>query len=68
MEYFSELCGQEVLTYQEIAAWCMLTNRKLKSWEVSVIRQIDMVFREVLNGHRRSKPTNPGGVNRGRAR
>jgi hypothetical protein len=44
--------GPIPIAYQEIEAWIKLTNNKLLSWEIEMVKKIDAVYVRVVNNKR----------------
>ena len=43
------MSGPNPLSYGDIAAWCNLTGIALSSWEVGVIKTLDMAWMKAMN-------------------
>ena len=49
-KWFVEIHTSEVLTFTEIKSWSELTQIKLTPLEVGVLRKLDSIYWEVVNG------------------
>ncbi|MGI9277483.1 MAG: phage tail assembly chaperone [Endozoicomonas sp.] len=48
-EWFLELRTSEALTFTEIHYWTQLTQKRIRGWEVDVLRSIDRIYWRVMN-------------------
>lgn len=59
-EWFLELNNPGELTFQEIESWSRLTCRNVTSTEAQVLRKLDRLYMEVINGRRDSQSNHQG--------
>ena len=66
--WFLELNGSGQLSFQEIESWSKLTCREVNSAEVLILRRLDNIYQEVINGQRDSQSNDQSRQRRGRHR
>lgn len=47
-EWFWELRSNQILTFTEIHFWSQLTQKRLRGWEVELLRTLDRIYWNVL--------------------
>lgn len=66
--WFLELDSAGQLTFQEMESWSRLTCRKITSTEALVLRRLDALYTEVINGRRNRQSNHQGPKRPGRHR